>query len=395
MKQSVILLLTLLVYLQIGLAQNKSKDNFLAVDKKSFQMPDDLTRSTDQMAGYFNANFKTDKEKARAIYVWIASHIQYDLEQLRHHHAEMSDTDRITKTLQFRKGVCANYASLFRELCTKSDIKCFTISGYTRQNDRIVNIPHAWNAASIDGIWYLFDTTWGGGYVSNGKYIHQLNYAYFMVRPSTLINTHMPFDYLWQFLNYPVSHQDFTKGKTTIHKSNSYFNFNDSIGAYEKLNRLDQLRDIEHRISKENQMNMPLSTYLDEVRQERTIIKHNRQVALYNSASRDYVDGMNRYNEYISYWNAQFNPMKSDNEIKKMIDTADYQLQISSSKLDQTDSNDSELRNPILQLRKSIASGIKLINDQQEWLKMYLSKSKLKRKAMFMGKITWFGVPLN
>ena len=46
-------------------------------------------------------------------------------------------------------------------------IKCFVIEGYTKQNGFTAYIPHVWCAAFIDTAWYMFDPTWGSGYVSN------------------------------------------------------------------------------------------------------------------------------------------------------------------------------------------------------------------------------------
>lgn len=50
--------------------------------------------------------------------------------------------------------------------------------------------------------------------------------------------------------------------------------------------------------------------------------------------------------------------------------------------------------NLIKQLNKSIDDVSKQVKEQQDWLKLYFSKSKSGRKSMFY-KITWFGIPLN
>jgi transglutaminase/protease-like cytokinesis protein 3 len=66
--------------------------------------------------------------------------------------------------------------------------------------------------AKIDGSWYIFDPTWGAGYV-NKYFIKKLNNAYFKVEPAQIIASHIPFDYLWQFLNYPITNGEFMKAK--------------------------------------------------------------------------------------------------------------------------------------------------------------------------------------
>jgi len=48
-----------------------------------------------------------------------------------------------------------------------------------------------------------------------------------------------------------------------------------------------------------------------------------------------------------------------------------------------------------MQLSKSIDDALNKVKEQQEWLKVYFGKGKLGRKAMFIDKVTWFGIPLN
>jgi len=85
--------------------------------------------------------------------------------------------DKITKALKTRRGICENYATLFMDICNKTGIKSFVVEGYTKQNGFADYIPHAWSAALIDTTWYLFDPTWGSGYVNNGKFVSKINNA--------------------------------------------------------------------------------------------------------------------------------------------------------------------------------------------------------------------------
>jgi transglutaminase/protease-like cytokinesis protein 3 len=45
------------------------------------------------------------------------------------------------------------------------------------------------------------------------SFIKKLNNAYFKVEPAQIIASHIPFDYLWQFLNYPITNGGFMKAK--------------------------------------------------------------------------------------------------------------------------------------------------------------------------------------
>jgi transglutaminase/protease-like cytokinesis protein 3 len=79
-------------------------------------------------------------------------------------------------------------------------------------------MSHAWCASKIDNQWYIFDPTWGSGYVNNGKFLMLLTIV-IKANPSEIIASHMPFDYMWQFLNYPISNQEFYNGSTGVDKS--------------------------------------------------------------------------------------------------------------------------------------------------------------------------------
>ena len=49
------------------------------VDAKMAAIPENLTTSTQEIAKYINANFKTETDKIRAAYYWTSSNISYDV----------------------------------------------------------------------------------------------------------------------------------------------------------------------------------------------------------------------------------------------------------------------------------------------------------------------------
>ena len=63
-------------------AQKATVNEFSAIDKKAMQLPDSLTKNTDLIASYIISSFSTDKDKSRAIFIWIASNIQYDIDNM-------------------------------------------------------------------------------------------------------------------------------------------------------------------------------------------------------------------------------------------------------------------------------------------------------------------------
>ena len=353
MKQIKFILLLILIT-QTVFAQKKTVNEYAVIDEKALQLPDSLTKSTDQIAAYVISNFVTDKDKSRAIFIWIASNIQYDIDNMFAINFYEKKEEKIAKPLRTRKGICENYASLFTDICTKSGIKSFVVEGYTKQNGFTDYIPHAWSAARIDSSWFLFDPTWGSGYVNGGKFFKKINNDYYMVSPSTLIKSHMPFDYLWQFLDYPITSQDFYEGKTQQNVTQPFFNFNDTLQFYEKQNYIDQLISSAYRVEKNGVRNSLIFDRLQHLKLEIENDRQTKTINLYNSSVVDYNDGINYLNEFINYRNNQFTPIKTDPEIQNMLDIVSNKLQEAKIKLGKISNPDINTLNMIRQLTKSI-----------------------------------------
>jgi hypothetical protein len=396
MMRQVRILFLLLLFTQTLAAQKSSIIDFAVIDKKALQLPDSLAKTPEDIAGYIANSFGNDREKTRAIFIWIASNIQYDVENMFAINFYEKREEKILKPLKSRKGICENYAALFNEICLKSGIKSFVIEGYTKQNGFTDYIPHAWCAAIVDNSWYLFDPTWGSGYITGGVFHKKINNNYFMVNPSLLIKSHMPFDYLWQFLNYPVTNQEFYEGKTQEYKSKPYFSYIDSIKVYESQDNIAQLMSASYRIEKNGIKNSLIFDRLQHIKMEIENDRQTKIVNLYNSAVADYNDGIIKLNDFINYRNKQFTPKKTDAEIQNMVDVAGNKIIEAKTKLRQIKNPDTNTANMILQLTKTIDDASSNVSEQQDWLKVYFSKGKSGRKSMFYErKVTWFGKPLN
>jgi transglutaminase/protease-like cytokinesis protein 3 len=242
----------------------------------------------------------------------------------------------------------------------------------------------------------MFDPTWGSGYVNGGKFFKKINNDYFKASPAVLIKSHMPFDYLWQFLNYPITNQEFYEGKIQQNTAKPYFSYTDSLQLFEKQNHIEQLNTSAYRIQKNGLKNAMIFDRLQHIKMEIENDRQNTVVRLYNAAGADYNMGINYYNDFINYRNKQFTPKQEDAEIQKMIDAADNKMKKASTTLDQIQYADANTTAMISQLHKSITDASTHVTEQQEWLKTYLSKGKSGRKSMFYDrKVTWFGIPLN
>ena len=146
--------------------------------------------------------------------------------------------------------MCQGYAELFHELCEHSGIESYIVLGYTRQNGQVVNINHAWVVARIDTNWCFFDPTWGSGFLNNGKFTRKFTNEYFMVKPEVFIKSHMPFDPLWQCLNYPLNSRNFIQGTFPGKDTSVFFSFPDSIAAYEQLPKAGKFEAALRRVVK-------------------------------------------------------------------------------------------------------------------------------------------------
>ena len=401
MKITLISLLLLLT--QSLTAQNKipkAINEYGAIDKKALQIPDSLTKTTGGIANYITTNFNTDKEKVRAVFIWVVTNIQYDIDNMFAINFYEKKEDKISKALKTRKGICGNYAELFNDICLKAHLKSYVVEGYTKQNGFADYIPHAWCAVLVNNSWFMVDPTWGSGYISNNNFYKKINESYFHVLPTSFIKSHMPFDYLWQFLNYPVTNQEFYQGKTVQNKSKPFFNYIDSIGANNKKNYIEQLLSSAKRIEENGIKNSLIFDRLHHIKLEIENYRnaenanlHNESVNLYNRAAVDYSEAINIFNEFIQYRNKQFIPEKTDTEIQNMLDKVSSKLSDATTKLNAIKYRDPNITALITQLIKSISDASGPLKEQQDWLKLYFSKGKAGRKSMFYEKkrISLFG----
>jgi Uncharacterized protein involved in cytokinesis, contains TGc (transglutaminase/protease-like) domain len=370
----------------------QTNDEYAAIDAKMLQIPDSSTKSTQSIARYINSKFTDKHDKIRAIYHWITKNIQYDIKNMYATNLHEDTKGLADKLLKSRKGVCIDYAMLFNNIAQQAGIKSYVIQGFTKQNGAVDNIPHAWCAACIDTTWYLFDPTWGAGGVTNSKYVSRQNNFFFKTKPESLIKSHMPFDPQWQLLNYPVGYEEFCNLKAGTTYKKSYFNFNDSIQAYEKRSEEEQLIITTGRMEKNKVTNAIVFDRLQYNKREIEYFENTRNVDYYNAAINYYNEGINSLNAFINYRNNHFTPTKPDAELKVMLDTIDNCFTLAKSKMKLVGGKDANTQKSLNQLYKSIEEASLNLEEQKTFLKKYLATGKLFRKASFY-KFTWLGVP--
>lgn len=170
----------------------------------------------DKIIHTIDTNCSTDQQKVYCIYQFITSQFKYDLTRFKL--IQKGKVDRelyMNELMKKHKGVCGDFANLFKTMCDSLAIPSFRVSGYTK-TFRIFHpvhkkrTDHAWNVVRIDGKWYPVDATWGIRQFSEKKYNRkQIDYSYLLADIVTFSKRHHPLDPTYQLTNQQRSYSDF------------------------------------------------------------------------------------------------------------------------------------------------------------------------------------------
>ena len=361
----------------------QANSTYFVIDAKMAAIPAIATTSTQGIANYINANFKTETDKIRAAYYWTSSNISYDIPGMYAVKFNETVQQKIEMTLKSRKGVCVHYASVFNDLSQKIGIQSYIIQGYNKQNGKVSNLAHAWIAAKIDKKWSIFDPTWGSGYVNSGKFYKKLDNAYFKAEPSIIIASHIPFDYLWQFSNYPITNNEFYEGKIQINKGKKYFDFEKEITKHHNLSEVDQLVASAQRIKKNGLINDMIMERYQGKQKQLTYLRHNSNIQHLNSIVNEMNEAVVLLNDFIRYRNNKFSPVFSDDEIYRMIELPREKLAKCQNDVSKVGSVGSENAPNVDSIKKSIGRALAQAEVHSSFVQDYLNTSKTVRKTMF------------
>ncbi|MBA9078217.1 transglutaminase domain-containing protein [Rufibacter quisquiliarum] len=301
-----------------GAAQATSP--FAHVDQKILQLPAQQSQSVEQLSTYINQQFKTPQERVRAAYVWLANNVAYDVAALNMNFTIKKGHNFVEQTLKTRKAICQGYAETFQELCQRAGVKTFFVGGYTKQLGRVEYIPHAWCAAQLDGQWYLFDPTWGAGYVEGNTFVKKYNEQFFMVAPAMMIKSHYPFDPLWQFSTLPITSKQFNEGLPAAPNLKIRFHYTDTLKAYDAQDENQRLAGTARRMQAHGVDHAFLANYLQHLNQ-------GVEIDRYNAITDTYNRGIDLLNQFTYYKNKKQLSQKSEAELRKMLSTSVTNLQ--------------------------------------------------------------------
>ena len=372
----------------------QTKDNFVLIDTKMAKIPKSSTKNKKSIADYIATNFKSDNEKLRAAFFWVASNISYDVANMEN--IEFSDTSeqKIDKTLTTRKGVCIHYAELFNAIVSQLGFESEIIEGYTKQFGKVAALSHAWCAVKSEGKWWLFDPTWGAGSVNNGVFTKKLNNFYFKTPPKGMLETHMPFDYLWQLSRYPISNAEFISGKLIVNPAKPVFNFADEIEKLKQKSVEIKLFECVSRVEANGVSTKLIKDYLENKKNELSGKRNNQAVEKLNLIVEESNAATAMFNDFIFYRNKKFKPTLPDDTIREMIAAPKAKVVKCQKDLDAIGTLNDSNRATLIAYRKNLTELLVQIEEQEKFVNEYLSKGKLSRKSMF-SKGTWFGLPVN
>ncbi len=240
--KKVFLLVLLCSYSTLALfAQQPPEDDieYAAVDAfVTKKPPSDIDKGVTTLSQYLTQNWESDFDKIRAISVWIAYNIVYDVKTYLKREYEKRTAANVLKS---KKGINEDFAVLFNAMCKEAGFTAVSVPGYAKtieyeDGDTLYKSNHVWNAVMIDSTWYLIDLTMASGYLvrketplsnvneklsgsfysKSIQFKKDFNSAYFLVSPKEFAYTHIPLDPMWQLNHQPLSLDDFEAGRAAI-----------------------------------------------------------------------------------------------------------------------------------------------------------------------------------
>jgi hypothetical protein len=376
----------LIVFLSFGTIINaQQRNSFTSNNKSTVSIPDTLTRSTQDIANYINSNFISKEDKVKAVFIWLAENIEYDIGNMfafKEHTNNIND-----RTLKTRKGVCLDYAKLFHDITNKIGVKSYVVLGYTKDQGLVNYNPHAWCVAMIGSSWYTFDPTWGAGFIKDSRYIKQLNMDYYKMSSKKAIKSHMPFDPLWQFLEYPLTNHNFCKGKRNADSSKPFFNYKDTLKNYETQSDIERLIAIKRRTESSGIKSYLIFTRIKLLENEIQTHYTNNVYKRYSSAKNDFNNGIYLLNRFIDFRNNHFYPDKGDAHLIEMIVEIEDAFGLSKENLDSIENPEPYTLSLMNHLYKSIEGATTNLDRQKVFLDKLLETNKNYRKSLFYDKM--------
>ncbi|EWG08838.1 transglutaminase domain-containing protein [Cytobacillus firmus] len=139
-----------------------------------------------ELAQELTEGISGEREKAKAVYDYVAKNVSYDVNKLETD--DFSWDDSALKTLDSKTGVCQDYSYLAIALLRASNMEARFIEGTAFGG--FWPQKHAWVEVKVDGSWLTMDPTWGAGYIKDDKFVAAFNEKYFDPNQAEFEKTH-------------------------------------------------------------------------------------------------------------------------------------------------------------------------------------------------------------
>ena len=341
-------------------------------------IPEASCISVDELSSYIKLNFATDTARINAIYSWITNNITYDVARMENIKSNAQSKPQVlADVLTMCSAVCQGYSELFAAICKNVGINALVVSGYVKNDGRIMPMAHAWVAAELDGEWFLFDPTWGAGYLKSNYFVKSFNNAFYKKHPKDFIADHMPFDPLYQFLSYPINNKDFIAGTPSNNKV--YFNYKDTLSKFNQLSSFGQMNAELKRIVDagiENNLIRERKQYLVNVLQLYT------SKNAFDESSKSFLKAVKLLNEYFDQRNKQFSKI-GDNELLQSLDSMKYYIKLSRSLMSQAVIQNEQQQSATTNNLNNINQYWKQLMQEEQFVQKYIATDLASRKELF------------
>ena len=178
-------------------------------------MPEEAKTSIAAVGRYLETAEPDPLMRVKAIHDFVATWVAYDVEGLRSGDYKKDGRQMASRVFEDRIGVCAGYANLMVALGTAAGSEIIFVTGDARKASDYIELArdelpapdagHAWNAAQVNGTWYLLDATWDAGTVNDGEAFKPgYRTTYLFIPPQLARWSHLPDAPEWQLLADPM-----------------------------------------------------------------------------------------------------------------------------------------------------------------------------------------------
>jgi hypothetical protein len=251
------------------------------------------------------------------------------------------------------------------------------VPGYVKIAEAIMPMAHSWVAAELGGEWFLFDPTWGAGYVVDNHFVKHFNPTFYKQSPTNFILQHMPFDPIYQFLSSPKNNREFIIGSSSANQL--FFNYKDSLNQYNQLSAVEKMAATLRRIETAGIENDLLQEQVQYLR--KGIQSYTSQNA-FDESNITFSKAVELLNDFFAQKNKQFSKI-SDNDLLQMVDSMKYYAKLSRSLISMAVIQNDEQQNAKTNNLNNIDQFWKQLNLEDQFVQKYIATDKSLRMELF------------